>query len=166
MEDANFLIAVANSSIAAITFTALVLVLRQLVGGRMSPFHVLMIQMFAANGFGILFFSYLPFLLTFLGLERKMIWCVSSGLLAFALLWTFTWYFLRRRAVSRERPQNVGTVGTMIVFVAMVPVLALHAFGFIYEGSIGPYALGLVFAFFPILAGFMGTLSDFLAPES
>ena len=86
MEGADFLLTIGEIALAIVTFTAVVLVLRQLVGGSLSQFHLLILLLFALCGFGTLFFCLLPFLLAFLGLSTEAVWRAASGTMAVAMV--------------------------------------------------------------------------------
>lgn len=156
----------AQVSIGIVTFVALVLVLRQLVGKPLNGFHVLMLQMFAIGGFETMTFSFVPFLLSFAGVPLSDVWRISSGAFAPVMLVTNIWYYMRRRVVAPDRKHHVGTYLSMVIQASAVSLMTLHAFGVIYEESIAPFAIGLVSCFIPVAAGFLTTIQDFLSSET
>ena len=166
MESSEFLLAMADIAIALITFAAIVLVLRQLVGGELSQFHLLILKMFALCGFETLLFALLPFLLNFYGLEERLLWRVASALLLVIIVVTTIWYWRRRRAVAPKRGQNWSTISVTVVHSVAVIGLLLHVLGLIYVGSIGPYAFALVSGLFPVATAFFASLEDFLSTKA
>ncbi len=166
MTEADFLLTVAEVSIAVVTFVALVLVLRQLVGVPLNSFHVLMLQLFAVGGFEIMLFSLLPYLLKFAGVPLPEVWRVASGSFALVLIVTNGWYYRRRRVVAPDRVHHAGTVIASVVQAFAVLIMTLHALGVIYPISIAPFAIGLVAGFIPLVAGFLTTIQDFLSGET
>ncbi len=166
MTEADFLLSVAEVSIAIVTFVALVLVLRQLVGQPLNGFHVLTLQMFAVGGFETMLFSFLPYLLQFAGVPSTEVWRIASGSFALALIATNAWYYRSRRVVAPDRGHHAGTIVASVVQVFAVLIMTLHAFGVIYPLSIAPFAIGLVAGFIPLAAGFLTTIQDFLSSET
>ena len=163
MEGADFLLTVSELSLALVTFTALVLVLRQVVGGRLQPIHVLIVRMFAACGITGVFLSLLPFILEFMGLGADLIWRVSSGTLAVTGSSLSIWYFMRRRQVAPDRPHNAGSLLSFVASLYFPIVLPMHASGLIYKDSIGPFSIGLVVIFVPVTAAFFASVEDFIS---
>ena len=165
-EVSDLLLTIAEVSIAMIAFAAIVLVLRQLVGGGLSTFHVLILQLYAVIGFSVLFLSFLPLVLHYVGVPTSVLWRLSSALLAITFVAANLWYFRRRRVVAPDRGRNAATIIGSFVVALVIPLLLLHAAGVIFEDTIGPYPIGLLAGLIPIATTFFASLEDFVEGES
>jgi hypothetical protein len=163
MANSDFLLAIAEIAIALITFAAIVLVLRQLVGGELSAFHLLILKLFALCGFETIFLALLPLLLNYLGVQIEILWRVASALAFVVIIATTISYWRCRRKVAPDRPQNWSTISVTILHSVAVVGLFFHALGLIYVGSIGPYAIALVSGLAPVATAFFASLDDFLS---
>lgn len=163
MENSDFLLTIAEIAIALITFTSIVLVLRQLVGRQLSAFHLLIMKLFAVCGFETILFALLPFLLNFLGFQIQVIWQISSALLFTVLIGTTIWFWRCRQKVAPGRRHNWSTITVTVVHSLAVIGLLPHALGLIYVGTIGPYAFALVSGLVPVGTAFFASLDDFLS---
>ena len=163
-ENLDLLLGIAEVSVGLITFTALLLVLRQLVGGQLTEFHVMFIKGNAALGILTALFSLLPLALLRLNVETQWVWSISSGLLASALILLLAWYSKARKKAAPNRRQNIGSIFASVTGVISPLVLIPHAFGVIYAGSSGPYAICLLLVLLTLAISFFQTLGDFLLP--
>ena len=94
-----------NLSLIAVTFTAvsaLVMLLRQSMGGKLSNFDVYLITSFISFGFAIAISALIPPLAAFFELETAAFWAVSSGLAAIIMGSTVATNVHRRHIVARE----------------------------------------------------------------
>lgn len=163
MDTWEFLVTIANLSIALIAFSTIVVALRQMVGGGLSEFQLLVVKMFSICGFSALFFSLLPILLSYFGVPGPWLWRISNPLLATALVIIHVWYFRNRRRVAPGRTFNLtNQINRGLLLIALV-LLFLGTVGIVFENTIAPYAFGLVGLLFASATGFLRTLPDFLA---
>ena len=121
-----------NLSLVAVTFTAvsaLVMLLRQTMGGKLSNFDVYLITSFISFGFAIAISALLPPLVTFFELGATALWAVSSGLAAIIMGSTVA-INIRRRHVVAQDPMSwsvrssffANSLSTVILLVnAIVP---------------------------------------------
>ena len=94
-----------NLSLIAVTFTAvsaLVMLLRQTMGGKLSNFDVYLITSFISFGFAVAISAILLPWVAFLELPSRAFWAVSSGLAAVILGSTLLANIHRRRIVATE----------------------------------------------------------------
>lgn len=94
-----------NLSLIAVTFTAvsaLVMLLRQTMGGKLSNFDVYLITSFISFGFAIAISALLPPLASFYDLGTAALWAVSSGLAAIIMGSTVVANIHRRHVVAPE----------------------------------------------------------------
>jgi hypothetical protein len=165
MPGEQFLYLIAEVSIALIAFTTIVVVLRQMVGGGLSDFQILVVQLFTVCGFAALFLALLPLLLILFGTDELWTWRISNPLMILAALSIHGWYFRQRRRIAAGRPVNVTNQINFVTTLAAVLLLALGALGIVYQGSIAPYALGLVALLLAAATAFLGTLRTFISND-
>jgi len=166
MSEQEFLIAIAELSIALIAFTNIVVALKQMGGGHLSEFQVLVVRTFSVCGFCAIFFSLLPILLDYFGVNKTWTWRISNPLLGIAIVWINSWYFRQRRRVAPGRPLVIANYITSGVLVVSVVLLTLGTLGIALDRSIAPFAFTLVGLLVASAVVFLNTLSDFLiAPD-
>jgi len=161
-QEIEFFLAVAEIAMAVVTFAALVLVLRQLVGGGLGSFHVLALKMFAVAGFETSSCALVPFVLDFAGVDRVSFWRISCGVLTVVMIATNIWYFRARRRAAPSRQNNSGVWVSLIAHLSAIGVMSAQVFALISADSPAPLAFGLITCLVPMAAGFLTTLQDFL----
>lgn len=162
MSEQEFLIAIAELSIALIAFTNIVVALKQTGGGSLSEFQVLLVRLFSVCGFCAIFFALLPILLLYFGMREAWIWRISNPLLGGAIYSINAWYFRHRRRVAPGRPLKVANYVSTAIIVSSLTLLALGTFGLYLDGSIAPFAYTLIGLLIVSAVAFLNTLSDFL----
>jgi hypothetical protein len=162
MSEQEFLIAIAELSIALIAFTNIVVALKQMGGGSLTEFQVLVVRLFSVCGFCAIFFALLPILLIYFGAQEPWIWRVCNPLLAVSICLINSWYFRNRRRVAPDRPFRAANyITTGILYVSIV-LLALGTLGIGFDTSIAPFAFTLIGLLIASAVAFLNTLSDFL----
>jgi hypothetical protein len=162
MSEQEFLIAIAELSIALIAFTNIVVALRQMGGGCLSEFQVLVVRLFSVCGFCTIFFSLLPILLSYFGTNDAWIWRISNPLLAISIFSINSWYFHHRRRIAPGRPLKLANYVTTAILYSSLLLLTLGTFGVLFNGSVAPFAFTLVGLLVASAVAFLNTLSDFL----
>lgn len=165
MEQQDFLIAIANLSIALIAliaFTNIVVALRQIGGGNLNDFQVLVVRLFSVCGFCAMFFAILPILLIYFGVPERLLWRICNFPLAVSIVLVHFWYFRNRRRVAPLRPFLIANYITTALLIAAVFLLILGTLGLYQGDSIAPFAFTLVGLLIASAAAFLNTLSDFL----
>jgi len=137
-----YLFTLATLSVSFVGFSALVMMLRQTLGGEMSKFDVLITRIFIQLGFMVAAGSMLPPLLALFFWPAELIWRVSSAVVAIpAFLFAVT-YPARRRSVSgMQMPLAVWLDVLVLPFLASV--LILNAAGVVIQPGPGPFGLAL-----------------------
>ena len=132
-----------NFSVLALTFatvSALVMLLRQTMGGRLSNFDIFLASTFIAVGFADALSAILPPLISLFELPPALHWAVSSGLAAILVGAATAASFRRRLILVGKAPPLlqslaflVGGIATVLLLInATVPPWqgpALHALG-------------------------------------
>lgn len=118
-----------NLSLIAVTFTAvsaLVMLLRQTMGGKLSNFDVYLITSFISFGFAIAIAAVLPPLITFAQLPTPILWTISSGLAA-ALLGGTVATNVRRRHIVAPEPMSWSVRASFSANSLSVIILVINA---------------------------------------
>lgn len=145
---AAYLYNLALIAIAYVGFTAIVLILRQSVGGVLLPIDTLVSRLFMGWGFLLTYLSMLPMLLASFDLPHSVCWRASSALsgVSFVLM-QLVYPLLRSRITKEPIPLHVWlhflagmTLGTVLgvnaldvlphgpaIYVAMVSLYLLQA---------------------------------------
>lgn len=166
MSEQEFLIAIAELSIALIAFTNIVVALKQMGGGCLTEFQVLVVRLFSVCGFCAIFFGLLPIMLIYFELSEALIWRICNPLLAVSIFAINSWYFRQRERIAPGRPFRAANYITTVLLYASLTLLALGTFGIYFDGSIAPFAFTLVALLVASAVTFLNTLSDFLiTPE-
>lgn len=165
MSESDFLVAIAELSIALLAFTTIVVALRQMVGGGLGDFQVLVVKLFSLCGFSALFFGLLPILLGFFEVPEAWIWQISNVLLGVTLVLIHLWYFRNRKRIAPERKFNTTNMINLGIMVVAVVLLSLGTAGVAFGGSIAPYAFALVGLLVAAATAFMRTLADFILTD-
>lgn len=147
---------------ALLAFTTIVVALRQMVGGGLEEFQMLVFKLFSVCGFSALFFGLLPIVLGFFEIPRLWIWRICNPLLAVTVVWIHLWYFSQRKRIAPNRHFNVTNLINLGIMVAAVVLLVLGTLGVAFEGSVAPYAFALVGLLVAAATGFLRTLADFI----
>ena len=162
MSEQEFLIAIAELSIALIAFTNIVVALKQMGGGCLTEFQVLVVRLFSVCGFCAIFYALLPILLMYFKLDAAWIWRICNPLLAISIFAINAWYFRQRRRVAPGRGLKIANYITSGILYTSIVLLALGTFGIWFDASIAPFAFTLVGLLIASAVAFLNTLSDFL----
>jgi hypothetical protein len=138
----TYLYTLAALSITFVGFSALVIYLRQTVGGEMSKLDVLITRIFIQLGFIVVAGAMLPPLLSLFDWPHDLIWRTASFVAAALSFFFGATYPARRRAASGVRTPAVVWLDVLILLAAAA-VLICNAAGFGLKPSPGPYAAAL-----------------------
>lgn len=146
MEGADFLLTIAEISLAFVGFSAIIAVFRQAGGRTWSEFERLLIRAMIELGFAALFFALVPQILAYLGFPDPWVWGLSSASLGFFMLGYHANYLIRRHrvggaAASPVRPTVLFTRITIGLLIGAV--LLLSAFDILVPRGVGVYAVGV-----------------------
>jgi hypothetical protein len=124
--EANYLY---NLSVLALTFaaiSALVMLLRQTMGGKMSNFDIVLISNFLSGGFVVAVDAVLPPLLLSLGMSNTVAWMIASGVAAVVTTWVIIGAYIRRRAVTHD-PMPLWVRVSFLCYPLSVILMAANA---------------------------------------
>ena len=117
-----------NLSILSITVavvSALVMLVRQTMGGKLSNFDIYLIEVFVSLGFVVAGDAVLPPLLSLFEPSPGILWTTASGLAALLLAIVVANIIVTRRRVSSE-PMSVLVVITLAGQCVVVLLLVFH----------------------------------------
>jgi hypothetical protein len=139
---ANYLYALATISVTFVGFSALLLVFRQTIGGKMTSYDSYFALAFMQAGFIVTAGGLLPQLLAFFEMSHASVWRESSMIMAIPIFLFVATTPRRRRAATRERvPFYVGLL-LLLQFLAGACLL-LNAVGWPAPPNLAPFALAL-----------------------
>ena len=102
---ANYLYALATISVTFVGFSALLLVFRETIGGKLTGYDSYFTLSFMQAGFIVTGGGLLPQLLAFYDLSHTSVWRAASAIAADpVLLFVVTTPIRRERAPNRDRP--------------------------------------------------------------
>ena len=144
-----------NLSLAAITFSAvsaLVTLLRQAMGGKLSNFDVFLLAAYMSDGFALMISSVLPPLIAQSGLPLPWIWSIASFLAA-AILGAQLANIMRLRRVATKVPMPSTTKASLTIHWFVVFLLLANASVpairgiFVFEASLTVYLATAMWVF-------------------
>jgi hypothetical protein len=160
----TYLLALATISVTFVGFSALVIILRQTIGGEVSRLDVLVTRIFIQLGFIVAAGAMLPPLLMLLSLTPSLMWRVSSIAAAVPSFLFAVTYPRRRRAASGVRTPFVIWIDVLVLLVAAL-ILACNAVGVGFEPSAGPFAAALTAILFLSGWAYLQALNILLRPH-
>jgi hypothetical protein len=160
----TYLFALATVSVTFVGFSALVIILRQTIGGEMSRLDVLVTRIFIQLGFIVAAGAMLPPLLMLFALPPSLTWRISSiAAAAPSFLFAVT-YPSRRHAASGVPTPLVIWIDVLILLAAAL-ILAWNAAGVGIEPSAGPFAAALTAILFLSGWAYLQALNILLRPH-
>ena len=164
MQHQDFLLTLAEVSIAFVAFVTIIFVLRQFGEKRLSALQILVARALIELGLTAFIFSILPILISNFGISGPPLWSTVSGLLAVAMILSWGLWPYRRRRVAGEKGPPPGftyymTISTSIIAAGLAGLNAVLW---------GDYAIYAVVLTWELAAGafvFLWSLSVFIVPE-
>jgi hypothetical protein len=118
-----------NLSLIAVTFTAvsaLVMLMRQTMGGKLSNFDVYLITSYISFGFAVALAAILPPLVSFFELPPFGLWAISSSLAA-VLLGSVLMTVVHRRRIVAPEPMALAVISSFSAHGLVVITLLVNA---------------------------------------
>lgn len=137
-----YLYTLATLAVSFVGFSALVIILRQTLGGEMSRLDVLITRIFIQLGFLVAAGSMLPPLLSQFYTHEVLVWRVPSAVIGVPVLVFAATYPARRRAASGVHMPIPVWIDVCIIF-SLGLVLMANAAGVVTGGGAGVYAAAL-----------------------
>jgi len=150
-----------NLSVLALTFaavSALVMLVRQALGGKLSRFDIYLLRAFISFGFAVAIGAILPPLLILFELQRVLIWPIASVLVALMLAVILVSVVTTRRRVTSGGVPLLVTVSYGLHALAVV-LLIVNAAVPPIQGA-GLYATGLTLCLANTMWAFVRRISS------
>jgi hypothetical protein len=138
---AAYLYALAALAMTFAGFSAVAIVLRQTLGRRLSPFHLMITRLYIEAGFWAAAFSMLAPLLALCGLPTEMVWRLASAAIAAVLIVYGATYPMRRRAIVSEALPSRRWIAIACVSLAVIAALIGNVLGVPYPPNPAPIAV-------------------------
>jgi hypothetical protein len=133
MDATGYLYTIATVGISFAGLSVLTMILRQMLGGRVTRFDSFVTRTWVQLGFMTTFGSILPPLLSLFGTAGPLACRISSGVLA-TILWIWTLTFPRRRKATN--PSRLPLQVVMFLLAMNVAALALTANAIVAPGEL------------------------------
>jgi hypothetical protein len=142
-------------SITYAGFAALLMIFRQIIGGRLSNYDVYLIRTVLMRSFIVAVAAMMPPLLALFDLSHTAIWRLSS-LIAALLLGAYVATFPARRRAVTDFPVPVSAWITYFLSLCVTVFLLMITLKVFVQPAAGPFAFGLtaflILSFFNYLA--------------
>jgi len=139
---ASYLYTIATLSITYAGFAALIMIFRQIIGGRVSSYDVFAIRAVLMRSFIVAFSAMLPPALALFNLSQSVVWRISSLFAAF-LLGVFTLTFHARRHAITGLPISKWFLMAIGSQMLITIVLLMMALGILVEPAAGPFVISI-----------------------
>jgi hypothetical protein len=136
-----YLYALAALAMTFAGFSAVAIVLRQTLGRRLSPFHLLVTRLYIESGFWAAAFSMMAPLLALCELPPDLVWRLSSIAIAAILIAYGATYPVRRRRIVPDGLPSRRWIAIGCVSLVVVAALIGNAFGVPYRPNPAPVAV-------------------------
>jgi hypothetical protein len=154
----SYLYALATISITFVGFSALLLVFRETIGGKLTGYDSYFTLSFMQAGFIVTGGGLLPQLLAFYNLSRTSVWRASSAIAAVPiLLFVVRTPIRRRRATAEPIPAYVWLL-LLLQFLAGAHLLS-NALGWPLPPGPAPFALSLTVMLFTTAIAYLIALA-------
>ncbi len=138
----TYLYTLATLSTTLVGFTAVVVMFRQVLGGRMTRFDSFLMRTFLLLGVMVTAAAMLPPLLSLWRLDEQSVWRIASIAFAISILLFVVILPSRRRVAAGGSMPKEPRIFIAISFIAAVG-LAVNAAGFVGDPGAGLYATAL-----------------------
>jgi hypothetical protein len=138
----GFLYAMTAVGMSFAGLSVLTMILRQMLGGKMTKFDSFVARTWVHLGFMITFGAILPPLLALFGISAPLVWRIACGLMAVILLpWAVT--FPRRRRATNPTPLPLQVISFVAAMHLVALALAISALTVPVARLAGVYAASL-----------------------
>jgi hypothetical protein len=153
-----------NLSVLAITFaavSALVMLVRQTLGGKLSGFDIYLLRAYISFGFAVAIGAVLPPLLALFELRRALVWLIASAIVALMLAIILVSVVTTRRRVTSGVVPPIVAVSYGLHALAVV-LLVVNAAVPAIQGA-GLFAAGLTLCLGNTMWAFVRRIASLLA---
>ena len=151
---AGYFYTLATIAITFVTFSSLLIILRQTLGAGLSTYDSTVTRFFMELGFIVIAGALLPPLLAICEAPPDVIWRVSSGLTGAILLTRIlTWPAQRRKVLARQPPALAALYMSVGIFTALLMIG--NAIGIPWHPAMRFHAIGVTLMLFTTGAAFL-----------
>jgi len=162
---ASYLYTLAILGISFMGFAAIVMLLRETLGGQVRAFDVLFARVYMEFAVIVVMGAMLPPLLMLWELPTGAVWYLSSGVVGVPLLGIALTYPTRRRAATGQPTPPYVRVNMAIILLISLTLL-IAATGVLHERSGPTFMTALTFFLTAVLVAWLRALSIILVPET
>lgn len=159
-----YLYTLAGLAVTFVGFSALVIILRQTLGGEMSRLDILITRIFIQLGFIVAAGAMFPPLLSLFSLPAILVWRISSLIAGIPSFLFAVTYPSRRHAASGVATPFVIWIDVLILLSAAL-VLFCNAAGVGFGPGVGPFAAALTSVLFLSGWAYLQALNILLRPH-
>jgi hypothetical protein len=160
---AAYLYTLAALGMAFLSFTSIVIIIRQSLGSTgLSPFQLLVTQVLIEHGFMVVSLSVIPLLLALFDLSEDTVWRISS--VAAALVagsWVGFYWFWRYPAVRSYPHPTFARINFGMTVITVIALL-WNSTGLPFKPQVGPYAAAITWILFQGADIFLLSIKAFL----
>jgi len=152
-----YLYALATIAVTFVGFSTLLIVFRQTIGGKLTPYDVYFVLSFMQSGFLVATGALLPPLIALYGLAPENVWRLASAIIAVPYL-----FFVA--SVPGRRRRATGTSVPLFIAIPLgcqalaVLAFALEALGWLVPPTAAPFATALTVLLITSGLAFLGAL--------
>jgi hypothetical protein len=155
--------ALAALSMAFVSFTSIVVILRQGTGKPPSPLHILLTKAFCEMGLMATAFAMSAPVLAICGVREDLAWQISSAIILAILVSYLAFYPRRRKGVAPDEKLPLQLYICIIIIGIFVAVaLCMNIVGLPTKPGPGPIAIAAVYVLSAAIVLFLRTYSSFL----
>ena len=155
-----------NLSVLAVTFatvSALVMLIRQTLGGKLSNFDIFLLRGFVSFSLFVAFAAILPPLAALSNALALVLWPLTSAVAAILLALNLYWVIMRRRKATGQ-PAPAGVTIRYLVHGMAIALLALNALVPAAQG-VALYAAALTLCLGNMMWAFIRRISSLLGEK-
>jgi predicted anti-sigma-YlaC factor YlaD len=158
----EYFYALAALSMAFVGFTAIVVVLRQGTGKKMSALHQLFSSIYAELGLMASAFAMMAPTLALCGVQESLIWRICSAVMLVTIVIWFVCFPFRRKRAAPKQSLPLRFYAMAALGVAVSAALCLNIAASSFEPGPGPLAIATVYILVVASVVFLGNYSSYL----
>jgi hypothetical protein len=161
----NYLMQMADLSLAFVGFSAIVITLRQALGGKLAKLHMLFVRLIIEGGLLVLIFALIPPALSLTDLAEPVIWRISSTVFVLASS-IYLAAAIRRRVAVGTSGLPLRVIINTVIFLVAILAMSVNALGIFAEPNAWPYVLGLTLSLIFSVFIFLQNINLFIQQSS
>jgi hypothetical protein len=143
-------------------FTAIVVVLRQGTGKKMSVLHQLFSSIYAELGLMATAFAMMAPTLALCGVQESLTWRISSAVMLITIVAWFVCFPFRRKRAAPRQELPLRFYAMVALGIGVSAALFLNITASLFEAGPGPLAIATVYVLVVASVVFLGNYSSYL----